>query len=207
MTEKEMERMTDEELIDCLRDGDNRVADYLCEKYKNLVRKEANSMFILGADHEDLIQEGMIGLFKAMNHYDAGRDASFYTFAKLCISRQLYTAIQTSNRQKNIPLNNYISISGGVKEEDRETEDLNKMVCPMGQNPEESLIDKENARTLERRIEEELSDFEKKVLDLRLTGMGTKEISKVLGREQKATENALNRLKNKIRKIMSKEDT
>ena len=81
------------------------------------------------------------------------------------------------------------------------------MVCPMGQNPEESLIDKENARTLERRIEEELSDFEKKVLDLRLTGMGTKEISKVLGREQKATENALNRLKNKIRKIMSKEDT
>ena len=203
MTEKEMEQMTDEELIDCLRDGDNRVADYLCEKYKNLVRKEANSMFILGADHEDLIQEGMIGLFKAMNHYDAGRDASFYTFAKLCISRQLYTAIQTSNRQKNIPLNNYISISGGVKEDDGETEDLNKMVCPVGQNPEESLIDKENVRTLERRIEEELSDFEKKVLDLRLTGMGTKEISKVLGREQKATENALNRLKNKIRKIMS----
>lgn len=206
MTEKEMEQMSDEELIDCLRDGDNRVADYLCEKYKNLVRKEANSMFILGADHEDLIQEGMIGLFKAMNHYDAGRDASFYTFAKLCISRQLYTAIQTSNRQKNIPLNNYISISGGVKEDDGETEDLNKMVCPMGQNPEESLIDKENARILERRIEEELSDFEKKVLDLRLTGMGSKEISKVLGREQKATENALNRLKNKIRKIMSKED-
>ena len=206
MTEKEMEQMTDEELIDCLRDGDNRVADYLCEKYKNLVRKEANSMFILGADHEDLIQEGMIGLFKAMNHYDAGRDASFYTFAKLCISRQLYTAIQTSNRQKNIPLNNYISISGGVKEDDGETEDLNKMVCPMGQNPEESLIDKENARILERRIEEVLSDFEKKVLDLRLTGMGSKEISKVLGREQKATENALNRLKNKIRKIMSKED-
>lgn len=203
MTEKEMEQLTDEELIDCLRDGDNRVADYLCEKYKNLVRKEANSMFILGADHEDLIQEGMIGLFKAMNHYDAGRDASFYTFAKLCISRQLYTAIQTSNRQKNIPLNNYISISGGVKEDDGETEDLNKMVCPVGQNPEESLIDKENVRTLERRIEEELSDFEKKVLDLRLTGMGTKEISKVLGREQKATENALNRLKNKIRKIMS----
>lgn len=206
MIDKELEQMTDEELIDCLRDGESKVADYLCEKYKNLVRKEANSMFILGADHEDLIQEGMIGLFKAMNHFDAGRDASFYTFAKLCISRQLYTAIQASNRQKNIPLNNYISISGGAQEVEGETEDLNKMVCLMGQNPEESLIDKENVRALERQIEEELSDFEKKVLDLRLTGMGTKEISKVLGREQKATENALNRLKTKIRKIMSKED-
>ena len=97
MTEKEMEQMTDEELIDCLRDGDNRVADYLCEKYKNLVRKEANSMFILGADHEDLIQEGMIGLYKAVRDYNAQRGSSFKSFAELCVNRKMISAIKTAS--------------------------------------------------------------------------------------------------------------
>ena len=98
------EDMTDEELIDQLREGDRPVMDYICDKYKNLVRSKAKSMYILGGDSEDLIQEGMIGLFKAVRDYDCGRDASFYTFADLCISRQMYTAVQASQRLKHTPL-------------------------------------------------------------------------------------------------------
>ena len=102
--------LSDELLIESLRDGDEDVVEYLMDKYKNLVRSKAKSMFILGADTEDLIQEGMIGLFKAVRDYDLGRDASFYTFADLCISRQMYTAVQSSNRKKHMPLNSYISL-------------------------------------------------------------------------------------------------
>ncbi|MBO6016184.1 MAG: sigma-70 family RNA polymerase sigma factor, partial [Lachnospiraceae bacterium] len=96
---------TDEELLSRLRDGEPEITDYLMEKYKHLVRSKARTMFILGADNEDLIQEGMIGLFKAIRDYDSGRDASFYTFAELCIARQMYTAIQASGRKKHMPLN------------------------------------------------------------------------------------------------------
>ena len=110
------ETYSDEELILLLRDGDNRIMDYIMEKYKGLVRNKAKSMYLLGADNEDLIQEGMIGLFKAVRDYDAGRDASFYTFADLCISRQMYTAVQASGRKKHAPLNSYVSISPGTPE-------------------------------------------------------------------------------------------
>ena len=111
MTEhSKYEEMTDEELIDQLREGDRQVMDYICDKYKNLVRSKAKSMYILGGDSEDLIQEGMIGLFKAVRDYDCGRDASFYTFADLCISRQMYTAVQASKRLKHSPLNSYVSL-------------------------------------------------------------------------------------------------
>lgn len=99
---------TDEELIDRIRQGESQITDYIMEKYKNLVRKKAKSMYILGADNDDLIQEGMIGLFKAVRDYDAGRDASFYTFADLCVSRQMYNAVQASRREKHAPLNSYI---------------------------------------------------------------------------------------------------
>ena len=103
--EREYSQFSDEELIDRLRGGDSRITDYIMDKYKNLVRSKAKSMYILGGDNEDLIQEGMIGLFKAIRDYDCGRDASFYTFADLCISRQMYTAVQASHRQKHWPLN------------------------------------------------------------------------------------------------------
>ena len=101
---------SDEELILRLRDGEERITDYIIDKYKNLVKSKAKCMYILGADNEDLIQEGMIGLFKAVRDYDCGRDASFFTFADLCISRQMYTAVQASRRQKHAPLNSYISL-------------------------------------------------------------------------------------------------
>ena len=107
---KSYEECSDEELILRLRDGEGVIIDYIMDKYKNLVRSKAKSMYILGADRDDLIQEGMIGLFKAVRDYDAGRDASFFTFADLCVSRQMYTAIQAAGRQKHTPLNTYISL-------------------------------------------------------------------------------------------------
>ncbi len=110
MMEKDYEKYSDDELILRLRDGEAAITDYIMDKYKNLVRNKAKSMYILGADREDLIQEGMIGLFKAVRDYDTGRDASFFTFADLCISRQMYTAVQSAGRQKHTPLNTYISL-------------------------------------------------------------------------------------------------
>ena len=108
--EKEYGNSSDEELILRLRDGEEAITDYIMDKYKNMVRSKAKSMYILGADREDLIQEGMIGLFKAVRDYDTGRDASFFTFADLCVSRQMYTAIQAAGRQKHMPLNTYVSL-------------------------------------------------------------------------------------------------
>ena len=197
---------TDEALIDRLRDGDAQITDYIMNKYKNLVRKKAKSMYILGADSEDLIQEGMIGLFKAIRDYDSGRDASFFTFADLCVSRQMYTAVQASRRQKHIPLNNYISLYSNVSEgRDGEEEALvNVLASGSDLNPEELVIDKENVDRLEMLIERELSSFEKQVLDLYLTGMGYQQIAKVLGRDDKSTDNALQRIKTKLRKAIKK---
>ena len=110
------EQYTDEELILRLREGEEQITDYIMEKYKNLVKSKAKSMYILGADREDLIQEGMIGLFKAVRDYDTGRDASFSTFADLCVSRQMYTAVQAAGRKKHAPLNTYISLYATLSE-------------------------------------------------------------------------------------------
>ena len=198
------EDMTDEELIDQLREGDRQVMDYICDKYKNLVRSKAKSMYILGGDSEDLIQEGMIGLFKAVRDYDCGRDASFYTFADLCISRQMYTAVQAAKRLKHSPLNTYVSLyektGDGADSEERNL--LEALAARTEMSPEELFLDKERMRDLEKSIESELSTFEKQVLDLYLTGMSYTQIAKVLGRDEKSTDNALQRLKSKIRKLL-----
>lgn len=191
MKETDYENYNDEELIDMLRDGDDRIPDYLMNKYKNLVRGEAKSMYILGADEEDLIQEGMIGLYKAVRDYDAGRDSSFVTFARLCVSRQMYTAIRSAGRLKHAPLNSYISIY----EDDFQKEG--------GTNPEEEFLDKEHLLYIEEAFSKELSNFEKQVLDLKLVGMDYKEIAAVLGRDSKSTDNALQRMKGKIKKILN----
>ena len=200
---------SDEELIVRLRDGENGITEYLMNKYKNLVRSKAKSMYILGADNDDLIQEGMIGLFKALRDYDSGRDASFLTFADLCVSRQMYTAVQASRRQKHIPLNTYISLYGNVNtsREGEQEELVNVLAAHAGQSPEEVVIDRENVIQLERAIDQELSSFEKQVLDLYLTGMGYQQIAKVLGRDEKSTDNALQRIKTKLKKRLSKRHT
>jgi RNA polymerase sigma factor, sigma-70 family len=198
------ETSKDEELILRIRDGEEKITDYIMEKYKNLVRSKAGSMYILGADREDLIQEGMIGLFKAIRDYDIGRDASFATFADLCVARQMYTAVQAAGRKKHAPLNSYVSLYAGNGSDKTEEEKklLDSLVSRDEQNPEELLIDRENVERIEKAIESELSSFERQVLDLYLTGMKYTEIARVLGKDDKSTDNALQRCRSKIRKAL-----
>ena len=209
MNDKHYDVISDEELILRLRDGESAIIDYIMNKYKNLVRSKAKSMFILGGDNDDLIQEGMIGLFKAIRDYDAGRDASFFTFADLCIMRQIYTAVQASGRKKHAPLNSYISIYSDMTEkddpasDDREAGLVDILTINDGNNPEKMLIDRENVEDIERVIKRELSAFEKQVLDLYMTGMTYTEIARVLGRDEKSTDNALQRIKMKLRKYVN----
>lgn len=205
MNEEKFKQATDEELIIMYRDGEENAIGFLMNKYKNLVRKKASSMYILGADRDDLIQEGMIGLFKAVRDYDMGRDVNFYTFADLCVSRQMYTAVQASNRQKHLPLNTYISIYSQSQNLEEGTEEyplMNTLTAKRESNPEEMLIEQENAEQMETAILKELSEFEKQVFELHLTGMNYTEIAKVLGRDEKSTDNALQRMKTKIKKVL-----
>ena len=183
MKKEKYESLTDEELITLFRDGDQEAMEMLLNKYKEMVLRKAKSMYILGGDSDDLIQEGMLGLFKAVRDYDCGRDASFRTFAQLCVTRQLYTAVKASSRKKHLPLNTAISLSR-----------------PASSNPEVYLIGQEEMERLEEKIEKELSAFEKQVLELHLTGMGYVEIAHVLNRDEKSTDNALQRIRAKLRK-------
>ncbi|WP_024864486.1 RNA polymerase sporulation sigma factor SigH [Butyrivibrio sp. FCS014] len=197
----------DEQLIVRIHDGDESDAvEYIMNKYKGLVRKKAASMFILGADRDDLIQEGMIGLFKAVRDYDSGRDASFSTFADLCISRQMYSAIKALARKKHAPLNSYISIYasrvGGEMGPEPPLEEM--LESNPGLIPEQHVIDQENLQDLEDGIERELSDLERQVLDLYITGMSVKNISAVLGRDEKSTDNAMQRIRHKLKKYLKK---
>ena len=201
---EKFQNKSDEELLTCLRAGESQITEYLMEKYKNLVRGKARSLYLLGADSEDLIQEGMIGLFKAIRDYDAANGASFFTFADLCIARQMYTAIQASRRQKHGPLNTYISLYASAKKGEIGGEDalLLKYGAPIHKSPEDMLIDRENVENLERLIAKELSPFEKQVLDLYLAGRSYAQIARILGKSQKSTDNALQRVKSKLRKIL-----
>ncbi|MCR5798839.1 MAG: RNA polymerase sporulation sigma factor SigH [Lachnospiraceae bacterium] len=195
--------VSDDELIIMLRDGDERIVDRLMDKYKDLVKSKAKSMYILGAEPEDLIQEGMIGLFKAIRDYDIGRDASFATFAQLCVNRQMYNALQASNRQKHIPLNSYVSLySKPEGDNDNDTELIENVAATTDFNPESMMIDRENVTALEKAIDEALSPLEKQVLDLFMTGMGYVEIAGVLGRDEKSTDNALQRARGKVKKLI-----
>lgn len=185
------DKVSDEELIARLREGENSISDYLMEKYKGMVRKKARAMFLIGGDTDDLIQEGMIGLFKAVQDFKPQREASFQTFARLCVDRQIYNAIQSSRRQKHQPLNSYVSLS---TEEAREHEEE-----LLTENPESIVIDKENTRVLKERIRRQLSDMENQVLDYYLEGEGYVKIAEILGKSPKAIDNALQRIRTKIR--------
>ena len=191
------EKMTDEQLIQKLRDGDNRIVDYIMEKYKNLVRKEANAMYLLGGENEDLIQEGMIGLFKAVQNYEPDQNSSFFSFAKLCISRQLYSAIEASRRKKHSPLNSYVSLYDMTEEKEPL---INTMEAHKNSNPEELLVSQEYAELLESKLEESLSDLENRVM-----GTDYRTIARLLDKSPKTVDNALQRIKAKTQKILEKE--
>lgn len=206
---KDYSECSDEELIIRIRDGEKEITEYIIKKYKDLVRIKAQSMFILGGDNDDTIQEGMIGLFKAIRDYDAGRDANFKTFAEVCISRQIYTAIQTSNRYKHVPLNSYISLNSMARSElmadgNVELQLISALAEPKDKSPEERLLTQERIEEFGRFVEEELSQLERQVAELYLTGMKYTEIAKILGRDEKSTDNALQRVKSKLKKEIEK---
>ena len=196
------EQKTDEQLIRMLRKGDTAITDYIMEKYKNLVRKEANAMYLLGGENDDLIQEGMIGLFKAVQNYDLAQETSFYNFARLCITRQMYSAIETSKRKKHSPLNSYISLY----EKTGEREPLiDTMEAAKESNPEELLVGREYVELLQNKLMENLSDLENRVLYLHLLGTDYKTIARLLDKSPKTVDNALQRIKSKMEKILAKE--
>ena len=187
--------VSDEELIMRFRAGETSIEDYLMEKYKGLVRQKARAMFLIGGDTDDLIQEGMIGLFKAVRDFQPGREATFATFARMCIDRQIYSAIQNSNRQKHLPLNSYVSLN---------QEDESSPIWELSvENPEEIIIDQETTRDLQQKISDYLSPMENKVLDLYLKGEGYVEIGRILGKSPKSIDNALQRIRAKIREVIS----
>jgi RNA polymerase sporulation-specific sigma factor len=182
--------VSDEEQIRQIRDGSLEASEALLEKYKELVIKKARAMYLIGGETDDLIQEGMIGLFKAIRDYRPEKEASFATFAGLCIDRQLYTAIQNSLRQKHMPLNSYVSLS--VEEESSRRE-------LWMENPEAILIDQENADSMNREIRAILSPLENKILSLFLDGDSYTQIACKIGRTPKSVDNALHRIRRKIR--------
>ncbi len=190
---KQYDGIKDEELISRFKNGESEILDYLMEKYKNMVRKKARTMFLIGGENDDLIQEGMIGLFKAVRDYQPDRDAAFQTFASICVDRQIYNAIQSSNRQKHQPLNSYISLS----EQDGENEE--HLGDNWGENPESIIIDQENVQDLEQEITATLSPMENQVLEYYLAGNGYGEIAQIMGKTPKSIDNALQRIRIKIR--------
>ena len=194
---KSYQALTDEQLIQKLRDGDEKVMDYILNKYKPFVRKKANAMYLIGGETDDLIQEGMIGLFKAIRDYKEEREASFFHFAELCVTRQLYSAVEASNRKKHAPLNFYISFSATEGEEGATLEDM--LGTDSLSNPEELVISQENQRIFLDRLRQKLSSFEQEVLDLYLSGMNYQQIAEQMKKSPKSIDNALQRIKGKIR--------
>ena len=199
------DKMTDEQLLQRLRSGENAITDYIMDKYKHVVRKKAKAMYLLGGENDDLIQEGMIGLFKAVRDYDETQETSFYSFAELCISRQIYTAIKLSQRQKHMPLNSYISLysQGEDNEEDRQTPLIDQLQTLKDNNPEELFLDKEYFSVMEQELKQKLSDLESRVLHLHLMGEDYRSIARLLDKSPKSIDNALQRIKQKTFDILS----
>lgn len=198
---------TDEELVNLQHQGNLEVTDYIMEKYKNLVRKKARAMYLIGGDNDDLIQEGMIGLFKAVRDFDPEKDSSFYSFAKLCISRQIYSAIEASKRQKHIPLNNYISFYADSQDVDGEGVPLLDILQSItNKNPEDLIIDKENVNMIEYGLESSLSEFEKKVFELYAAGISYVEIAEILEKSPKSVDNGIQRIKSKLSSFLRNKD-
>jgi len=197
---KNYSKLPDEQLIKNLRAGETEIMDYIINKYKFMVRKKAKAMYLLGGENDDLIQEGMIGLFKAIRDYDVNQESSFQSFADLCISRQMYTAIKLSQRQKHIPLNSYISLyeSGDDASEEKYSPLIEQLQDDKENNPEKLFIDKEYNEAMEQLLRDKLSDLENRVLYLHLKGEDYRSIAKLLDKSPKSIDNALQRIKNKV---------
>ncbi|MED4311454.1 RNA polymerase sporulation sigma factor SigH [Heyndrickxia coagulans] len=198
--------MQDKELVERIHNGESEALDYLIQKYRNFVRAKARSYFIIGADREDIIQEGMIGLYKAIRDYREDKLTSFRAFAELCINRQMITAIKTATRQKHIPLNSYISLDKPIYDEESDRTLMDVITGAKISNPEELILIREKYVRIEVKISELLSDLERKVLALYLDGQSYQEISEELNRHVKSIDNALQRVKKKLERLLERRE-
>ena len=194
--------LTDERIVELSHEGDATAEEYLLNKYKNFVRSKARSYFLVGADHEDIVQEGMIGLYKAIRDYRPDKLSSFRAFAELCITRQIITAIKTATRQKHIPLNNYVSLNKPLYDEESDRTLLDVIIEGRTSDPEEMIINMENVGNIRTKINEVLSGLEQEVLNAYLDGKSYQEIAESLGRHVKSIDNALQRVKRKLEKYL-----
>lgn len=198
--------LTDEQVVEWARNGDRAAEEYLINKYKNFVRAKARSYFLIGADREDIIQEGMIGLYKAIRDFRSDKLASFRAFAELCITRQIITAIKTATRQKHIPLNSYVSLNKPIYDEESDRTLLDVIHGAQITDPEELVISREEFIDIESKMGEFLSDLEWKVLMSYLDGKSYQEIAAELKRHVKSIDNALQRVKRKLERYIEKRD-
>jgi RNA polymerase sporulation-specific sigma factor len=198
--------LDDAELLKAVHEGNNQALEYLIFKYKNFVRAKAKAYFLVGADREDIIQEGMIGLFKAIRDYRGDKLASFKAFAELCITRQMITAVKTATRQKHIPLNSYVSLDKPIYDEESERTLMDVVCEAQSSNPEQMLISREEYDDIEEKLSRVLSDLERKVLRQYLDGRTYQEISVDLKRHVKSIDNALQRVKRKLEHCMHLEE-
>lgn len=200
------DRSSDEQLVEAVRDGDDDALEYLINKYRNFVRAKARSYFLIGADREDIVQEGMIGLYKAIRDFKGDKLASFKAFAELCITRQIITAIKTATRQKHIPLNSYVSLDKPIYDEESDRTLLDVIGGSRVSDPEELIINQEEFMGLEDKMSEILSELERKVLMLYLDGRSYQEIAVDLDRHVKSIDNALQRVKRKLEQYLEVRD-
>ena len=199
--------MEDTQLIELSKKENDLLAiEYLINKYKKIVRMKARGYYIMGGDSEDIMQEGMIGLYKAIRDFDESKQVNFYSFAVLCITRQIHTAIKSANRQKHIPLNSSLSLDRAVYEENEDLTYIDTFANSDISNPENLIISSENKTALEKRIGESLSSLEKKVLFLYLRGKSYVEIAVAIGKDEKSIDNALQRIKKKVTKIIEQQE-
>lgn len=195
--------LKDEDVIGLVRDGDALAQDYLLNKYKTFVKTKARAYFLIGADREDIIQEGMIGLYKAIRDYSSQKNASFKSFAELCVNRQLITAIKAAGRQKHMPLNSSVSLNKTVYDDESDDTYIDMLESAEAvTSPETIFIGIENRNSIVEHIMEALSSFEKKVLSFYLQGKTYSEIAKATGKSEKSIDNALQRVKKKTEKFM-----
>ncbi|MEF3303382.1 RNA polymerase sporulation sigma factor SigH [Paenibacillus sp. GYB003] len=202
----EYDLMSDEEVVESVRVGNGEALEYLINKYKNFVRAKARSYFLIGADREDIVQEGMIGLYKSIRDFREDKLATFKAFAELCITRQIITAIKTATRQKHIPLNSYVSLDKPIYDEDSDRTLLDVICGTRVTDPEELIINQEEFSGLEDKMGEILSDLERKVLMLYLDGRSYQEIAVDLDRHVKSIDNALQRVKRKLERYLEVRD-
>lgn len=200
------EFLPEDEIVEAARSGSNYAYEYIFDKYRGFVRAKARSYFLVGADREDIIQEGMIGLYKAIRDYRADRLASFRAFAELCVTRQIITAIKTATRQKHIPLNSYVSLNKPMFDEESDRTLLDILKSSRITDPEQLMINTESYQSIENKLTEILSDLEWQVLVHYLDGKSYQEISDLLNRHVKSVDNALQRVKRKLEKYLETRD-